>query len=460
MLKLIVKSFIKHWQIWLAVLPLFIVSGFVFSTILTILNAIKLVGPNTLSAEFDYGVFFEMPMFVGSLVILLLARNAMKQCIDLFDETNDILMLLGVSPRQLSVIMTGQMLLVGLLGALIGNLFAVKGAQAFINILPTVDRHALAQMPLQFSGQVVYVTLLLQAMLITITSLLYCLKNYQQRKGRLSATNQLDKQRHPGLFSGSVALLFCLVVTVMLYIKAVPNPTDVKAYTSSMASSMNLLLPVWLALLIGMNFLIRPLFKGIVKRIVDLPSITKQPMLRSAFDNMQYNVEGLIKLSRPVIVITLLVGNFIALFLNTKLLIDGHNSADYLYDLIFNLLFVFGAPIIISLANVLTSIGLFRLKTRTESAQYFFSGCPPNWLFKLKLIEIGTASLISVLITLFGTFLFAIPLLRVTYLGGGNIFKANWTVNCALTFGAFLLFFGCFILINGLALRTTKKYIE
>lgn len=91
-------------------------------------------------------------------------------------------------------------------------------------------------------------TLLLQAMLIAMTCLQYCFKNYQQRKGRLSATNQLAKQRHPGLFSGSVALLFCLVVTVMLYIKAVPNPTDVKAYTSSMASSMNLLLPVWLAL--------------------------------------------------------------------------------------------------------------------------------------------------------------------------------------------------------------------
>lgn len=153
MLKLIVKSFIKHWQIWLAVLPLFIVSGFVFSTILTILNAIKLVGPNTLSAEFDYGVFFEMPMFVGSLVILLLARNAMKQCIDLFDETNDILMLLGISPRQLSVIMTGQMLLVGLLGALIGNLFAVKGAQALsIFYQRLTDTHS-RKCPCNFQGR-------------------------------------------------------------------------------------------------------------------------------------------------------------------------------------------------------------------------------------------------------------------------------------------------------------------
>ena len=81
-------------------------------------------------------------------------------------------------------------------------------------------------------------------------------------------------------------------------------------------------------------------------------------MVRTAFYNMQYNIEELVKLIRPVSIITLLVGNFIALFLNTKLLIDGTNDNSYISDLIINLIFVFGAPILISLANVIVSICL------------------------------------------------------------------------------------------------------
>ena len=458
MSKLIVKQFFQHWKIWLAVLPLFIVSGLVFGTAFTLINGIPV---DKVSAEMDFGVFLQTPIVIGGLVLCLLTVNAMKQCIDLFDDTNDILLLLGASPLQLSLVMTGQMLLIGFIGSIIGFLFSTTAAYGFIRTLPIESaRPFFSQLHINFSLNILFITIFLQSALIVIPCMRYCLKNYKKRKGSLSLYNDLTKQKNSGLFIGIIALVVSISATVFLYLKKVPNPTVLKEYTSSMGSSVNVLLLLWLSLLISMNFLIRPLFKGIVHQIVDLPSMTKYPMIRSSFYNMNYNVEDLVKLIRPVSVITLLIGNFIALFLNTKLLIDGRNDNSYLGDLVMSLIFVFGAPILISIANILASIGLFRIKTKDESEQYFFSGYTPSSIFKVKFIEIGTTAIISIFITLFGTFLFAIPLLRVTYLGGGDIFKANWWVNILLSSGAFFLLFLFFILMYWSDSYDSKKYIE
>ncbi|OOG26221.1 hypothetical protein BZK37_08110, partial [Enterococcus casseliflavus] len=71
--------------------------------------------------------------------------------------------------------------------------------------------------------------------------------------------------------------------------------------------------------------------------------------------------------------------------------------------------------------------------------------------------EISTVSFISIIITFIGTILFAIPLLRVTYLGGGNILKANWSVNILLSLVAFLIFGLCFISIYWFERHTLKN---
>ncbi|NCU16078.1 hypothetical protein GWR18_15715, partial [Lactobacillus paracasei] len=79
--------------------------------------------------------------------------------------------------------------------------------------------------------------------------------------------------------------------------------------------------------------------------IVHIPSMAKQPMIRFAFHDLQHHEEAVLKLIRPVSVIVLLAGNFIALFLTTKLLLDGNNGGAVLYDLAVSLIFVFGGPI-------------------------------------------------------------------------------------------------------------------
>lgn len=458
MVKLITKQFVRYWKIWLSVLPVFWASGLVFSTSFTILNEMR--GVNSVDID-DYSVFMQMPIITGAIMLLLLTTNTMKQCIDFFDDTNDILLLLGGSPVQLSVLMTGEMLLVGIIGTFIGSLFSIPAAQAFFSVLPSYfARQTFSHLTLHLSWNVTFITLLLQISIITITCMRYCLKNFKKRKGILSSYGASIKTRLNGRFFGILALIISVGGTVYLYFKNVPDPAVVKEYTRSMNNSMNILLLLWLSLLVGMNFLVRPIFRAIVNRIVDLPKISKHPMVRIAFYNMQYNVEGLVKLIRPVSIITLLLGNFIALFLNTRLLIDGANSGSYISDLILSLEFLFGAPIIISLANIFASTCLFRMKTRVESKNYFHTGCTPNWIFKTRMIEISTISIISILTTLIGMVLFAIPLLRVTYLGGGNIFKANWSVNILLSLGTFLLFSLGFIVIYWFERHSLKKYVE
>lgn len=458
MFKLIVKQFMHHWKIWVSLLPIFIISGVIFSAALIILNAINTVDT---SSAIDYGVFIQTPIIIGAVVLCSLTRNAIKQCVDLFDDSNDILLLLGSSPLQLSLVMTGQLILIGVIGGCVGNLFSLKAAQAFLAILPSSsDMEFLIHLPLHFTWDVFFLVMLLQIVLIVFTSMQYCLKNYKKRKGGISSVNNLNKQKKNGVFIGLVAILISIGATFILFTTKVPDSALVQEYNSSMNDSMSLLLLVWLSFILVMNFLIRPMFRAIVKMVVRLPSITKYPMLRSAVFNMQYNVEGLIKLSRPLSVITLLLGDFIALFLNTKLLIDGKSNGSYINDLVISLVFVFGAPVVISLANIVTSICLFRIETSAESGKYFFSGCTPKWIFKMKVIEIGAVSLISILITLFGTFLFAIPLLRVAYLGGGDIFKANWTVNLLLMGGAFSLLFLCFLFFYWVESHSVKEYLE
>ncbi|EOH62132.1 FtsX-like permease family protein [Enterococcus mundtii] len=458
MFKLILKQFLQHWKIWLSILPIFIVSGLIFSTAFVILNALSRAD---LNSSVDYGVFMQLPIVIGIVMLFLLTINAMKQCIDFFDGTNDILLLLGASPAQISLVMTGQMLVIGMIGAVIGSGFSLKASQLFLTTLPSSSaKDSLVHIPLQFSWNVVFVVILIQLAIILYTCMRYCIKNYKKRKGSLSFNRAFIKMKNSGKFLGILASLVSVGATIYLYLKNVPDPTLIKEYTRSMSNSMNLLLLLWLSVLITMNFLIRPIFRGIVHRIVGVPKMTKNPMIRTALYNIQYNIEELIKLIRPVSIITMLVGNFIALFLNTKLLIDGTNDSSYISDLIINLIFVFGAPILNSLANVIVSICLFRIKTKVESKNYFYTSCTPDWIFKMRIIEISSVSFISIIITFIGTILFAIPLLRVTYLGGGNIFKANWSVNLLLSLGAFLIFGLCFIAIYWFEHYTLKKYVE
>ena len=172
------------------------------------------------------------------------------------------------------------------------------------------------------------------------------------------STDREEGKKNGGMVIGTLAIIGCIVGTVLLFLKAIPDPSSVADYTNSMKNAMNLLLLLWLLLIVAMNFLIRPLFIKMVKMVAHLPSITKHPLIRSAFYDLQFHQENMIKLIRPVSVIALLIGNFIALFLNTKMLVDGRNDESAIYDLIVSLVFVFGASILISLANIVTSISL------------------------------------------------------------------------------------------------------
>ncbi len=188
------------------------------------------------------------------------------------------------------------------------------------------------------------------------------------------STDREEGKKNGGMVIGTLAIIGCIVGTVLLFLKAIPDPSSVADYTNSMKNAMNLLLLLWLLLIVAMNFLIRPLFIKMVKMVAHLPSITKHPLIRSAFYDLQFHQENMIKLIRPVSVIALLIGNFIALFLNTKMLVDGRNDESAIYDLIVSLVFVFGAPILISLANIVTSISLFKMKTQKKQITTFLPG--------------------------------------------------------------------------------------
>lgn len=180
MIKLITKQFVQYWKIWLSVLPVFFASGLVFNTSFTIINGMR--GVNSVDIN-DYSVFMQMPIITGAVILLLLTTNTMKQCIDFFDETNDILLLLGGSPLQLSFLMTSQMLLIGIIGTFIGSLFSIQAAQAFFSILPSFSaRQSFSHLTLHLSWSVIFITLLLQISIITITCMRYCLKNFKKER--------------------------------------------------------------------------------------------------------------------------------------------------------------------------------------------------------------------------------------------------------------------------------------
>ena len=252
MFKLILKQFLQHWKIWLSILPIFIVSGLIFSTAFVILNALSRAD---LNSSVDYGVFMQLPIVIGIVMLFLLTINAMKQCIDFFDGTNDILLLLGASPAQISLVMTGQMLVIGMIGAVIGSGFSLKASQLFLTTLPSSSaKDSLVHIPLQFSWNVVFVVILIQLAIILYTCMRCCLKIYMKRKGSLSSNRAFIKMKNSGKFLGILASLVSVGATIYLYLKNVPDPTLIKEYTRSMSNSMNLLLLLWLSVLITMNF--------------------------------------------------------------------------------------------------------------------------------------------------------------------------------------------------------------
>ncbi|MCW1000545.1 hypothetical protein OJ918_11660, partial [Streptococcus anginosus] len=74
------------------------------------------------------------------------------------------------------------------------------------------------------------------------------------------STDREEGKKNGGMVIGTLAIIGCIVGTVLLFLKAIPDPSSVADYTNSMKNAMNLLLLLWLLLIVAMNFLIRPLF--------------------------------------------------------------------------------------------------------------------------------------------------------------------------------------------------------
>lgn len=460
MLNLISKQFIYYRKVWFSIFPIFFISGLITSGSFMIIHEMNQTYSRGTGQSINYVSFLDFTIFIALFFVLLLVGNAISQCIDLFDRDNDVLLLIGASPRQLSRVMTGQILLLALVALLLSGLFTQSFANLFIQTLKLGGEKPLSHLRVHFSFPVFFQSLVIQILLITIYSSWYYKRIFAENNLTLYIFRQDKKQRYPRLWLSIVLSLVYIVLCYKLFVKPIPNAHEILAYNKSMSQSMNILLTLLLLSIVLIDRLIIILYRCLSEIANRVISMQSQPLMSVATSDLRHYIPDLVRVNRPIIIIALFIGNFVAMFLNTKLLIDGNNANSILVDLMLSLVFIFGAPALISCGNIITSMSFFSIRSNKDSSKYYLTGCTPKWILSMKSWQMLFSSIYCSCIIFLGNLFFIVPMLRVTILGGGDISKANWSFNFLIVFLIFVFLNIVYYLINYISIYKLTNRIS
>ncbi|WP_125565225.1 FtsX-like permease family protein [Companilactobacillus insicii] len=407
MVRLAMWQFRYTWMSWIGALIIFLASGFVIG--FTIIGV-----DSTIKAKLNYGNFnpvglFLTPAIFGLITLTLLINGITRLVINKFKNDYDLWSLLGANSIQLSVMISIQMGLTGMIGGLLGYFMAYPIVNIFYNWIRT--NPGMTEFP-EFNMRLHYESLILSVMilsiLIGITGFISGEKVFLNMNKRHKIINELYLFSH---FIWTIVIYGGLIYVYSLFFKSPRKIIKLLGDQTIENTYLQILLILAILMIIAMNEIERVILPMFVKVLQYWIPTKLMKTFQTAYWNVLEKKEFLRTLTLPSFIFSLVSSFFMYLAFD----LANISNKRSLSEIFGTLLLFLGAPFLIILANTISLTIISSSERSSNISQLSIIGFSVKDLLFEK---IGEASIYGSIIFIQGTIgnaLLYVPIMQASY---------------------------------------------
>lgn len=392
MLRIIWLQFTHSLKTWTLTLLLFVVTGFLVGTCLNAICTIADHYPH-LSKSINPSGGFYYPLIFGIATILIISSGVVRLVISSSEKEYTLWTILGANPNQLSLLIGGQLTLVGALGSLIGFILSVPfmtslDAWYIISLEGSTLGQRVPALPITFSFSACLLTIGIMSITSGLAGYLHShvLFVNHSNNGLAFAKNSSIPQTicHRLLvIISAISLMIYYANSLVLTPQAEQYIRIEEFHKAGKTYIMNLMLIILLAI-----FLISSTSQFVLPKLIKiwtriLPR-KASPTLNVAFWNILFDKNYLSSLISPLI-----AGSFMLTGITyiASEITNGGSNEEAETNLRESIIIFVGTPLLIILINVLTIIIITSTQKRKDIAQLSLLGFTPKELVIEKFHE-------------------------------------------------------------------------
>lgn len=392
MLRIIWLQFTHSFKTWLLTLLLFVVTGFLIGTCFNAICTIADHFPNLPKAINPTDGFYY-PLIFGILTILIISSGIIKLVINQSNQEYILWIILGASPRQLSLLISGQLALIGGLGSFIGFIMAVPVMvhvdSWFVTVFAgsTLARR-FPTLPMEFSVRACILTVGFSFIVCAIAGLLHSYRLFVNKSKSILSKKQ--PQSRFQLVTRSLLVIVSIVTLVALYWNSLTLTPQAQYYLHSnqfheagKTYVQNLMLILLISIIL-FSLISRIILPWLIKVWTWILPRKVSPSINTAYWNTLSDRDYLSSLMSPLIAGSIMLTG--VTYIAGQITNGGGNAAAET-NLQESLILFVGAPLIIILANVLTITILTSNKKEVDLNQLSLLGFTPQNLVNERFQE-------------------------------------------------------------------------
>jgi hypothetical protein len=347
MIKLIWDQTKHSWKNWLSMITLFLVAGVFISYCTTGAFSVQSKeGVDSASLE----TFFLVPMFLGSMTIIIVTKGAIDLLINNFRSEYSLWTILGANPRQLALVVGSQLAVIGFIGSLIGFLVNLITMPFLYDCSQKLLGSGLPDITFHFYISSLILTLLVGSLLAGISGFIHARKIFIHSQKDILAFQQSNLKQKNSLLKWIIFLIF-IGLTIYFWMQ-VSNVTTI--------NGTPFYIPFIVVLIIAFNLFFALMSTSILEKVAQFLPKQNHAHLVVALWQVIENKSFLLALIIPLVTgITLLSG------ITTLVVSVFHQPSNELFaDLI---LFV-GAPMLMICTNIVVITIITEQREREQQA--------------------------------------------------------------------------------------------
>ncbi|KAF1296566.1 hypothetical protein BAU15_14585 [Enterococcus sp. JM4C] len=454
MIQLVWLQFKHSWKIWVSSLFIFIVAGFLSGICLTGLFSLIQENNQVLLGKNDPTPIFLMPTVFGGLTLFFVIGGVIRLVINYFQEEYILWTILGSNPTQLSLLIGGQLAIVGAIGGFIGYLIAVPFTSYLYYWMQTiVGQTMLPSIQINFSFSAFLVTILFCFLLGGLGGFKHARKVFIRSQKDIFSFKKPSKRKFT-LFL-LLMIFLCLGILCTCYYQIFISLSKNKS-TSFNSLGFQLCFIIIFTLLILLNLTGSVILPAVVKIWTRLLPREKSATVNTAYWEVLAKKDYLTSLLNPMIAGAVLLSGFSSIMVNILSQVASRTVQEQnIENLLIFILYV-GAPLLIILVNVLVITLVSGKQQLATVNQLIILGFSSWEVLKVKIMEVLIYSLTFLLCSLSCNVLISIAVIKVAQISNGNA-SGSWGVTFYWSLSICL---GMFIVLSSIHIFQLKKYMQ
>lgn len=411
MFHLIWLQFKHSWKTWMSTFIVFLVAGF--------LTGICLIGLFSLAQGNNAGQIntsealpiFLMPTIFGGITVFFVIGGVIRLIINQFREEYILWAVLGSNPNQLSLLVGGQLAMIGAIGGVFGYVCALPFTPfLYYWMQQIVGEKMLPSIQIVFSLPAFFLTILFVFLLGGIGGIQHSRKLFlHAQKDIVSFKKQVSEKIS---WYKKMMIVICLLVMFSCYFIIFKGLTATEQLATGVIE-MQLCFVLMFFLILLFNLIAPHILPIIIKVWTWVLPRKKLAALNTAFWSVITRRDYLASVIVPIMTASLLLSGFSSIISNIFNQSRSMGAQEQATENLLVIILYLGAPLMIILTNVIAISMISSKQQIVHVKQLFLLGFTPRKIIEEKLFEILIYSLTFFFSSIICNFLVSLAVSKV-----------------------------------------------